>query len=286
MTGFGKSEVEGKNIQLTVEVKSVNNRFKDIRFKMSSLFTPIEIELRNLINGSFKRGSFDVYINFKRVDTASRFDDIDEDKVSAFLSKVKSISIAQGLDITVRPTEFLRAEFVKDQDEKINEVLWELAREAFPKALKSLKSSREVEGAKLVTVLQGHREKYMEHFSVIDGLADTFQKSVTDRLEKRFAEFKTSMPVDEPRFMQEVIFYLEKMDIHEEINRIKIHLSKLDSMLVEGGEVGRQIDFLIQELNRETNTTGSKSTVNEVSECVVQMKVHLEKIREQGLNLE
>ncbi|OIQ19689.1 MAG: YicC family protein [Bacteriovorax sp. MedPE-SWde] len=286
MTGFGKHEVESESIQLTVEIKSVNHRFKDIRFKMSSLFTPIELELRNLINANFKRGSFDVFINFRRVDSSTRFDDIDEGKVSAFIQKVKNIATAQGLDIGVRPTEFLRSEFLKDNDNTFGEELAELAREAFPKALEALKSSRSGEGEKLVTVLQDHRKKYEEHFGVVLDHADTFQEKVKERLQKRFEEYQTSMPVDEPRFVQEIIFYLEKMDVHEEINRIKVHLSKLDDLLSAGGEVGRQIDFLIQELNRETNTTGSKSTVQEISETVVQMKVQLEKIREQALNLE
>lgn len=286
MTGFGKHEVEDGNIQLTVEVKTVNHRFKDVRFKMSSLFAPVELEFRNLINENFKRGSFDVFINFKRVDTTTRFDDIDENKVAAFIEKVKNITTSQGLDIGVRPTEFLRSEFLKDQDEKFSEKLWELARVALPKALDSLKESRAAEGQKLVKVLQNHRSEYETHFNKIEALAETFQDAVKERLQKRFEEFQTSMPVDEPRFVQEIIFYLEKMDIHEEINRIQVHLGKLDSILTNGGEVGRQIDFLIQELNRETNTTGSKSTLQEISESVVQMKVHLEKIREQGLNLE
>lgn len=286
MTGFGKHEVEDGNIQLTVEIKTVNHRFKDVRFKMSSLFAPIELELRNIINDNFKRGSFDVFINFKRVDSTTRFDDIDESKVAAFIEKVKNITTAQGLDIGVRPTEFLRSEFLKDQNEEFSEKLWDLAREAFPKALESLKESRAGEGQKLVEVLQDHRKEYESYFAKIEEMADTFQDAVKERLQKRFEEFQTAMPVDEPRFVQEIIFYLEKMDIHEEINRIKVHLNKLDSLLSKGGEVGRQIDFLIQELNRETNTTGSKSTLQEVSECVVQMKVHLEKIREQGLNLE
>jgi uncharacterized protein (TIGR00255 family) len=86
--------------------------------------------------------------------------------------------------------------------------------------------------------------------------------------------------------MQEVIFYLEKLDVHEEINRIKSHLDKLDDLINKGGECGRQIDFIVQELNRETNTIGSKSSTEEISNNIVQMKVQLEKIREQGLNLE
>jgi uncharacterized protein (TIGR00255 family) len=286
MTGFGRAEVEREGLQVTVEIKSVNHRFKDVRFKMSSMLNPIEIELRNQLNASFKRGSFDIYINYKRLETSSRYDDIDDDKVAAFLNKVKSLASSNGVELSVRPTEFMRAEFMKDQEDTMADLLCELAREIFPKAIESLKASRLAEGEKLVKVLVDHRSAYEKEFVIVEKMAETFQDVVKERLTKKFEDLKTSIPVDEPRFMQEVIFYLEKMDVHEEINRIKTHLSKLDNILSEGGEVGRQIDFLIQELNRETNTTGSKSTVEEISQAVVQMKVHLEKIREQGLNLE
>ncbi len=127
---------------------------------------------------------------------------------------------------------------------------------------------------------------YDEHYQYICSVADSFQASVEEKLKKRFSELSSELNIDEPRFMQEVIYYLEKLDVHEEINRIQAHLEKLDSILSKGGEVGRQIDFLIQELNRETNTIGSKSNLKDISDSVVQMKVQLEKIREQGLNLE
>jgi len=106
------------------------------------------------------------------------------------------------------------------------------------------------------------------------------------KLINSFKENKEKLEVDESRFLQEMIYYLEKLDISEEINRIKVHLEKVNDLLAKGGEVGRQIDFLVQELNRETNTIGSKSSIIDISEQVVIMKNQLEKIREQGLNLE
>ncbi|WP_040314719.1 YicC/YloC family endoribonuclease [Bacteriovorax sp. BAL6_X] len=286
MTGFGKAEAGSESLQVTVEIKTVNHRFKDIRFKMSSLFNSVELEMRNLISQNFKRGSFDINVSYKRLETKSRFDDIDSEKVNAFISSMKNLADKNEVKIDIKPTDFLRNEFMKEVDESSIDEMNKFAIDALKGAIENLKESRETEGQKMVDVIKKHQKSYEEYFNIVNDKSDEFQAAVKERLEKRFDEYKTAMPVDEPRFMQEVIFYLEKMDIHEEINRINAHLSKLNDLLTKGGEVGRQIDFLIQELNRETNTTGSKSTLQEISEAVVQMKVQLEKIREQGLNLE
>ena len=285
MTGFGKGEASGADWVITAEIKSVNHRFKDLRFKMSSLFTPIEIDLKSKLTDVFKRGSFDIYINYKKAEGKTKFDDIDEEKVANFLGKISTIVKSQGLDLAISPSEFLRQDFYKDLDDS-SEESFKLAREAFSNALNSLKESRLSEGEKMLKVIKSHRDQFEQHFTVITSLADTFQESVEERLRKRFQDFSEELGVDEPRFLQEVVYYLEKMDVHEEINRISAHLEKFDSILVSGGEIGRQLDFLVQELNRETNTIGSKSSLKEISDNVVQMKVQLEKIREQGLNLE
>jgi uncharacterized protein (TIGR00255 family) len=285
MTGFGKGEAKSNDWTITSEVKSVNHRFKDTRFKMSSLFSPIELDLRSKVGEVFKRGSFEISLNYKKAEGKTKFDDIDTDKVSAFLDIFTSISKEKGIELTISPSEFLRQDFYKDLDDSSEETL-ELAKSAFSLALEDLKSSRLSEGEKMIKVIKSHRDQYIEHYSKIVSLADQFQESVEERLRKKFSEFSGEISVDEPRFLQEVVYYLEKMDVHEEINRIQSHLEKLDSILAGGGEIGRQIDFLIQELNRETNTIGSKSSLKEISDNVVQMKVQLEKIREQGLNLE
>ena len=285
MTGFGKGESKSKDWTITSEVKSVNHRFKDTRFKMSSLFSPIELDLRNKVGEVFKRGSFEISLNYKKAEGKTKFDDIDTGKVSAFLDIFTSISKEKGIELTISPSEFLRQDFYKDLDDTSDETL-ELAKSAFSLALEDLKTSRLYEGEKMIKVIQSHRDQYVEHYSQIAALADQFQASVEERLKKKFSEFSSELGIEEPRFLQEVVYYLEKMDVHEEINRIQSHLDKLDSILSGGGEIGRQLDFLIQELNRETNTIGSKSSLKEISDNVVQMKLQLEKIREQGLNLE
>jgi uncharacterized protein (TIGR00255 family) len=286
MTGFGQGEAANDDWTLTVEIKSVNHRFKDIKFKMSSMLSSLEMEFRNLLKEKFKRGSFDISIHYKRAEKKTKFDDIDPAKVSSFLNIMKPMLTESGFETNMRPADFLRSEFYKDADKSSSEKMLELAKEAFVKALDGLAESRSIEGAKLLKILEKHQSTYRDYYTDIAKEADTFQKNVEEKLKKRFSEYSAEMNVDEPRFLQEVVYYLEKLDVHEEINRIETHLSKLTSLLNEGGEVGRQIDFLMQELNRETNTIGSKSNMSEISERVVQMKVQLEKIREQGLNIE
>ncbi|MFA6236685.1 MAG: YicC/YloC family endoribonuclease [Bacteriovorax sp.] len=286
MTGFAQAVAQSLNYVVSVEIKSVNNRFKDIRFKMPSSLSAFEIEMKKELNDLFSRGTFDVYINVKRAENKSRFDDLDSNKISQFISKMAPILEKNNLKAKVNMTDFLRSEFFIDQDEENQNELAELSLKAFKGALKELKNSRESEGEKLIKVLVKHLETYKGHFQVIEANADHFKQNVEEKLKKRVEDYKGLVEVDQSRLLQEVVFYLEKIDIHEEINRIHAHLEKFQNLLKSTNEVGRQIDFIIQELNRETNTMGSKSTMKEISDAVVQMKVQLEKMREQGLNIE
>lgn len=286
MTGFAHAVAQSNNYTVSVEIKSVNNRFKDIRFKMPSSLSAIEIEMKKELTDLFSRGTFDVYVNVKRPENKSRFDDLDANKISQFVSKIAPILKKNGLDPQVNMTDFLRSEFLLDSDEENQTELSELSLKAFKDALVVLKKSRESEGEKLIKVLVKHLETYKSHFAVIEGNADHFKANVEEKLKKRVDDYKGLIEVDQSRLLQEVVFYLEKIDIHEEINRIHAHLEKFQNLLKSSNEVGRQIDFIVQELNRETNTMGSKSTMKEISDAVVQMKVQLEKMREQGLNIE
>lgn len=286
MTGFGKGEILGDKFRLSVELKSVNHRFKDMRFKMGNIFNSQEIDLRKKLEENFKRGSFDIFVNYKKAETGELKLVIDEQKVQAFVSKIESALSDFSSKISINPTDFLRSDFALEDEDK-EEELKEMLYGAFTEATANLLKSRQEEGSKLINTLKLHRDEYIKHFGVIENLKDSYQESVKEKLLKRFNEEAPDLKIDESRFMQEVIYYLEKLDVQEEISRIKIHLEKLDNLLSSSHlELGRQIDFLIQELNRETNTIGSKSGINAISDSVVQMKVQLEKIREQALNLQ
>lgn len=285
MTGFGKGEASGTNFDLSIEIKSVNHRFKDIRFKIPNMFSSMEIELKKEIEKYFSRGSFDIYLSYSKNQQKKEDIELDFEKINSYIEKLKIIANEQGVEVSISPTEFLRSDFYLE-DESKEEELFELARIAFKNALENLTISREQEGEKLVQKLLEHKDSYEKFYQQVVELKDNYQDKVREKLAKRFEKNASELNIDEPRFLQEVIYYLEKLDIDEETNRISIHLQKLVKVLSSPGEVGRQIDFLMQELNRETNTIGSKSGNSDISENIVQMKVQMEKIREQALNLQ
>ena len=286
MTGFGKGEAAGPNYTITTEIKTVNNRFKDFKFRMSSLFNSLELDLRSKLENEFRRGSFDVSVTYKRNEKTVTEFQIDPKKVEAFLGLVKPIFEKQNVPFQVSPTEFLRSDFYKDEDDKKENELEPLALASFDQAMKALRTSRANEGEKLVNKLLEHLSIYETCLAKVEEVKNQYPDMMKDKLTTKLNEKLKDIKVDESRFLQEVVYYLEKLEIDEETTRAKIHVGKLKSVLKSTGEIGRQIDFLLQELGRETNTMGSKSAAPEISTNVVEMKVQLEKIREQALNLE
>jgi uncharacterized protein (TIGR00255 family) len=288
MTGFGRSEGSNDYYSFTVEIKSVNHRFRDIRLKTPSLLNTFEMSFKQIIGQTFKRGSFDVFINYKRAPTENTFNHIDEIKVQDFLRKMSDFSEKSDVSFSHNSTDFLRSEFYKDFNyEEEVEKIKDLVMETFQKALENLKETRFQEGDKMIGVIKGHQGDFQKHLDFVDGKTEDFSDQIKKRMSDKFAkDFPKDIKIDEGRFMQEVIHYLEKVDISEEVNRLKSHLLKLNEILSTGGEVGRKLEFFAQELGREVNTIGSKSFVEEISQSVIQMKIQLEKIREQALNLE
>ena len=286
MTGFGKGEASGENYTLTTEIKTVNNRFKDFKFRMSSLFNPIEIELRSKLENEFKRGSFDVSVSYKKNEKANTEFHVDPKKVAAYIDLLKPVFEEKKISFQVSPVEFLRSDFYREDDTNREDEMVPLAKASFDQAIAALKASRSAEGKKLVTKLLEHFGVYENCLNEVEKLKSLYPEMIREKLTQKMADKIKDLKVDESRFLQEVIYYLEKLDIDEEITRARIHLGKLKSVLNSNGEIGRQIDFLLQELGRETNTMGSKSAHPDISSNVVEMKVQLEKIREQALNLE
>lgn len=286
MTGFGKGESAGPNYTLTTEIKSVNNRFKDFKFRMSSLFNSIEIDLRSKLENEFKRGSFDISVSYKKNDKAVAEFYVDPKKVSAYLDLMRPVFEEKKIAFHVSPVEFLRSDFYRDDDTNRDEEMSILAKKSFDQAIAALKISRSAEGEKLVSKLLEHLGVYEGCLIEVEKLKNLYPDMIKDKLTQKMNEKLKDFKIDESRFLQEVVYYLEKLEIEEEITRARIHLGKLKSVLNSSGEIGRQIDFLLQELGRETNTMGSKSAHPDISSNVVEMKVQLEKIREQALNLE
>lgn len=286
MTGFGKGEAKGENYTISTEIKTVNNRFKDFKFRMSSIFNSLELELRSRLEKEFCRGSFDISISYKVNEKPYTEFQVDTRKVENYLQLMKPVLEKHGVSCVVSPIDFLRSDFYRDEEDEREKQMLPLVLSSFDLAVKELKKSRESEGKKLVNKLLEHLAVYESCLEKVNTMKTSFPEMMREKLTQKLNEKLKDIKVDESRFLQEIVYYLEKLEVEEEISRARIHVGKLRETLNSNGEIGRQIDFLLQELGRETNTIGSKSAVPEISSNVVEMKVQLEKIREQALNLE
>ena len=283
MTGFGRGQAGEQDLLVGVEIKSVNHRFMDTRYKIPNDLLELELPLKKKLSEKFKRGSFDIHINVKFPEE-NLADKLDKSKIKKYLDEIKPLI---G-ETQCSPTDFLRPEFLIDRElqGETRDNLFKLVDSSFDEAVSKLFESRYSEGERLTIVVKDHLKSFKTCFSKIEISAQEYKDHIELKLQKKLAELKKEFALDENRFYQEVVYYLEKLDVHEEINRINSHLQELSSVIDGEGEVGRKIEFLLQELNRETNTIGSKAGLKEISESVVSMKVYIEKIREQALNLE
>lgn len=284
MTGFGKGEIQEAKFLLSIEIKSVNHRFKDIRLKFPGIFSSLEIPMRKTIEQSFVRGSFEVFLSYKKITSEALFDEIDPKKVKQFNKLIQEITGESHLDI--RPCDYLRSEFYVDQSTEVNETLKNAALSALDLAIKQLQSARHAEGANLKKILEGHLSEFESALAKIIQEEPKVAVALKEKFEKKVSDYLKDHTLDQQRLEQELIYYLEKLDISEEIDRIKSHLKSFKEIINSNGEIGRKLDFLLQELNRETNTIGSKTDRQVISEHIVKMKVSLEKLREQALNIE
>jgi uncharacterized protein (TIGR00255 family) len=287
MTGFGKGESSGQDFVVSVEIKSVNNRFRDIRCRIPYHLSRLEIELRKMIEERCRRGYFDLHLSVKKNRGASFSSEIDTERVSDFMKQMVSLAEKNKTSVSFSATEFLRDEFsLAGDDEHLNKVQ-ACAREAMKQALVELEAFRNREGGKLAQIIRKYLGDLRRNLGIVEASVAGYETSTRERLTKKINESLAENKIDEPRFLQEIVYYMDRLDLSEEIERIKTHLSKVDSLL-DGheAEAGRQMEFLLQELGRETNTISSKSGHLAISEAAVAMKVALEKMREQSLNME
>lgn len=284
MTGYGQGNAQGENYQLLVEIKSVNHRFRDIRFKMSHLFFSFENQVKKDIENLFGRGSFDIYVSYKELETQSNEIHINKDKAANFLRTSMEIASECGAQVNLSPSLFLKTEFAQAENKKEVE-LKSLFMPAVNSALLQLKEQRQSEGDEITKLFHLYITDYNQHLMSIKKQRDGFRPHLESKLKKRMSESDINIEGIQDRLLQEIIFYLEKWDIDEEITRIENHMKSLFET-TGMSLAGRKIDFTLQELSRETNTIGSKSHNNEISQTVIEMKLLLEKMREQAANVE
>ncbi len=289
MTGYGKGENEAFDRRFTVEIKSVNHRYNDITIKLPRFMNYLEDKIRKTLTQKILRGKTDVYITFETFSQDDVSIKFNENLAKAYLEKLDYIENQYGitsqnkLDLVARFPEILAAEKVETEVD----VIWETLEPALNKAINNFISMREAEGETLKADILLKGEKIRNIVAAIKERSPIVVEEYKEKLTNRLNELFDKSPVDEQRIAQEITIFSDKACIDEEITRMYSHLEQLKNIFTnEDGSIGRKLDFLVQEMNREANTTGSKSNDIQITQAAIELKTEIEKIREQIQNIE
>ena len=289
MTSFGRSSSEeGQKRVFTVEMKSVNSRYLDVNIRMPKTLISLEEEIRKMISNSLNRGKVDVFINLKNYNDGSGIPKVDINLAQGYLECLKEIEEKLGVknDISVMQiARFPEVITVVEEEDKI-EAVWQELKPLINDSLNMMIGMREVEGNKLKEDILSKITVIEELVSKVEEFADTIPKTFKIKLEERIKELLGNVDIDENRVAMEVCMLADKATVDEEIIRLRSHINQVRETLNLKEPVGRKLDFIVQEMNRETNTIGSKSSDIQMTNIVIDIKNILEKIREQVQNIE
>lgn len=289
MTGYGRAEVVGEKIAVTVEARSLNHRHLDIALKLPRSFAGLELEARRLIQGQIQRGRLDVSVSVKPLAEGGGALNVDAALARRYVEQ--ALALGDALALRGAPTVewLLERPGVVTLGEAATiapEAGWPVLAEALSRAMEELVSRREAEGEALAKELMALSEALGAEVERMAQRVPAALAQRAPRVRERIKALLGEHPLDEGRLAMEAAVWADKTDISEELARLKAHLSQFTGLLKEGGPVGRTLDFLVQELNREVNTVASKANDLELSQLAVAAKGHLEKIREQVQNVE
>ena len=288
MTGYGLFEKKCEDFYIKVEMKSVNNRYLDMNVRMPGSIMYAEEAVRSFIKSKIKRGKLDVFINFEYLDSSQVEIDIDYELLNKYISISKELEENYGLSSDLSFSKIMKdSNIVKAQKADFDgDYIKEELLKVLDEAAKDFLKSRAFEGEKIREDFKVKLDEVERLTYFIEERAPLSLKENENRLRERIAEFLQSSEVNEDRILTEIAIMLDKLSIDEEITRLKIHIQNFNDIINEEGPIGRKLDFLIQELNREANTIGSKSNDIEITSAVVMLKSEIEKLREQAQNVE
>jgi uncharacterized protein (TIGR00255 family) len=287
MTGFGRSRAEAERLSVTVELKTVNHRFCEFHIRMPRQLLKTEEKIKKKLGEHIKRGRVEVFVTLEGEGIVSRSVHIDWQALDEFVHHISEIKARYGISGEVELGSILNREEIIHIEEKETEniELEQLVLNAIEDAASQLVRMRQLEGAALEKDVSQHIELLKGNIESVRRFAPDVVEQYRDRLKKRMAEFLSSQS-DDDRILSEVAFFADKADISEELTRLQSHITQFSEILKENDPLGRKLDFLLQEMNREVNTIGSKANDSRIAREVVEMKSLLEKVKEQVQNIE
>jgi uncharacterized protein (TIGR00255 family) len=290
MTGFGRGEYIDAERRFTVEIKAVNHRYNEIVIRMPKTFGPLEDKIRRAVANTLARGRIDIFITADEYGQKNSTVRVDKELAIAYhkalkeLGELFSVTTADNILHIAKYPDVLKVEDVSDDIA----ALWPKLSQALDAAINNLMTMRITEGANIQKDMIARIDKLADNIKFIEERAPKIAEEYRDKLLGRMREILAAVGVepDESRILQEAALYADRINVTEELVRLKSHLSQLRETLLADDAVGRKLDFIIQEVNRETNTIASKSNDFTVANIVVEIKSEIEKVREQIQNIE
>ena len=288
MTGYGKCMYTDDTCKIVVEIKSVNSRYLELVNKIPRSLNYFEDSIRKSISEKIKRGRVETFI---QLDSYSQdtIHFMDEKMALYYKNVFDEIEKKTGIKNDMAMSSYINLPNILNKNESIDDSLQEKILSTLKTAIDSLNTMRENEGTKIAKDLKVRADLLKEHAKTLEGYTKDIEKSVFEKLQKKITEMTSQLGVeaDNSKIIEQAAFYADKMNVTEEIVRLYSHIEQLNEFLQEDSlEIGKKIDFLLQEMNREINTVGSKSQKSEIISLVVDIKSEIEKIREQIQNIE
>lgn len=288
MTGFGRCEVTEGNRKYTVEMKSVNHRYLDVNIKMPKALNFFESSIRTLLKEYMERGKVDLYITFEDFSEDNFCLKYNEELAAEYLKHLDEMAEKFGLDNDIKVSSLSRYPdvFTMEQPQTNEEELWSGLEKAIRGAAEQFVTSRIKEGEHLKNDLCAKLEQMLTYVDFIEERSPVILKEYRERLEAKVKELLTDRQIDDARIATEVTIFADKICVDEETVRLRSHIKATKDALEAGGSIGRKLDFIAQEMNREANTILSKTNDLEISDTGINLKTDIEKVREQIQNIE
>lgn len=288
MTGFGRAKLEKEGREYLVEIRSVNHKYSDITVKAPRNLLYLEDKIRKSILNQVSRGKIDVFVNYANYGIEGKKVIINKELAKMYIQELTVIAEENDIPSGIRASEISKLPDVMnlEMEEDSSEMIWIELSECLENALDNFMEMRAIEGNRIKQDLSSRLQEISKNVDEISHFSTGLVEEYVVKLQERVKEILKTDIVDEARLAQEAVIYSDKCSIEEELTRLRSHIAQFEKLIENEEPCGKKLDFLVQEMNRETNTIGSKSGRLEITNLVINLKTQIEDVREQIQNIE
>ena len=287
MTGFGRSKYEIEGREYTVDIRSVNHKYCDISIKMPKTISYLEDKVRKEVLANVSRGKIDVFISMEDYSEKGKEIKLNKELAKAYINELRSLADETGIKCDINVIDITKyPDVLNIKDEENEELIWSELKKCLDDAISNFINMREIEGNKMKIDIKERINSISTKISEISQFSSGLIEEYILKLNTRIKELLNTDIVDENRLAQEIVIYSDKCSIEEELTRLNSHISQFLDLIEKDSPIGKKFDFIVQEMNREINTIGSKANSLDITNRVIEIKTELENVREQIQNIE